>query len=1369
MTHFYSKRLLALALLTSSLSFSQNNSRLKQLSQEVLLNDKNQVHFARLKADQPIYETNAENFLNSILSDNGEITVKKKSTDSDRLGFSHTRYNLYYNNVLIHNSVVITHSQNGKLVSVNGDLSAIQKPVNTVAMTPAKALQLALQKVNAKKYKWENKGEVEHMREALNNPDFSYDPKPELILFTKTGVAGTTISYAYKINVYAEEPLYKADVIVDASTGKIVAEENHICDVDVPATANTKYSGTQSMTMDNFGTNQYRMREISRGSGIRTYDLNNGSNYGAATDFTSTAASWTTTGVDQAAGDAHWGAEKTYDYYFNMHNRNSIDGAGFALLSYVHYTTNYANAFWDGTRMTYGDGNGTSMTVLTALDVCGHEITHGLTENTANLVYSNESGALNESYSDIFGLMIENYGRPANWDWKVGADMTTSGNGLRNMQNPKLFNNPHTYLGQYWYTGTGDNGGVHTNSGVSNYWFYVLSQGATGTNDVPNSYTVSGIGLTSAANIAFRALTVYYTPSTNYANARALSIQAAKDLYGNCSNEVIQTTNAWYAVGVGPVYSNVVGPNFTSALTSFCSLPASVSFNNTTANGISYQWTFGDGSAISTGTNVAHTYTANGTYSVKLKATGCLSAVDSITKTSYVTINTPANPSATGALRCGTGTVNLSASGTSQLYWYASPSGTGTPINIGTNYTTPSLTTNTTYYVVNTSTNAPVFGAPTNTSIGTGGNFTTNTAYDIFDVYQPCTLKTAVVYATTAGNRTIELRNSSNAVITSSVINIPIGTSTVTLNFPLTPGTGYRLGLGSASAVNLYRNNAGAAFPYNVGGLLDITGTSAGLPGYFYFFYNWQVQKSDCKSAAVAVTATVSPGPSLAANSSTICNGSAANLTASGASTYSWNTGSTSNSIFVSPGSTTNYTVYGTTSGCTNSMVTTVNVNPNPTVTVNSSTVCSGTAANLTASGALTYSWSTGAGTSSVSVNPASTTVYTVTGTNAGCANVKTSTVTVNQSPTVTVNSSTICGGSSANLTASGAATYSWNTGATTSSVSVNPAGTTVYTVTGTQSGCTNVKTTTVTVSPNPTVSVNSATVCSGSTVTLTASGATTYSWNTGATTSAIVVSPSSTTSYSITGTSGSCSDLKVSTVNITVGPTVTVNSSTICEGSSVNLTANGASTYSWSTGSGSSSIAVSPTVSTSYTVTGANGSCTDTKVSNVIVNSLPLVALSADQTTVCTISSGGGPINLTGQPGGGAYSGTGVTGPVFNPQPIPGSYTAIYTYTDAVTGCVNTTNISILVSVCTDITQLSTLNPQLSLYPNPNNGSFTVKVNVEEIFSVSIYNNIGQLISEQTNIKQRADINLSNHRKGIYNVVVALNGDLKTVKVVIE
>ena len=192
--------------------------------------------------------------------------------------------------------------------------------------------------------------------------------------------------------------------------------------------------------------------------------MNQGDVYGNAVDFTDTDNNWNNvnTNLDEYATDAHWGAEMTYDYYLNNHGRNSIDDNGLALKSYIHYQAGpnpFFNAFWNGNWMTYGDGNGNNVTPLTSMDIAAHEVTHGLTQHTASLIYQGESGALNESFSDIFGTCIENFARPSNWNWTLGEDIGTI---FRSMSNPNTFNDPDTYMGTYWIpTDTVfDNGGV---------------------------------------------------------------------------------------------------------------------------------------------------------------------------------------------------------------------------------------------------------------------------------------------------------------------------------------------------------------------------------------------------------------------------------------------------------------------------------------------------------------------------------------------------------------------------------------------------------------------------------------------------------------------------------------------------------------------------------------------------------------------------------------------------------------------------------------------------------------------------------------------------------------------------------------------
>lgn len=1285
-----------------------------------------------------------------------EVTFRKYKTETDGMGIRHDRYNEYYKNYLLEGSMLMTHEAEGLVYAFSGEWYKNIKPANSVSLSEKEALAYALKNVNAQRYKWENAAEEAHMKEVTGNPGFSYKPEGVLVLvpvFEKE----VTYRYAYKFNIYAELPLSRAYVYVDASTGGVIRKKDILCTANATGTANTKYSGTQTITTDSY-TGGYRLRETGRGNGIETYNLNNGSTY-TNTDFTNASTSWTSTGTNQAATDAHWGAEKTYDYYYNTFNRNSIDDNGFKLLSYVHYSTNYVNAFWDGQRMTYGDGNvSQGFTIMTGLDVCGHEITHGVVENTANLG-NGEAGALNEAFADIFGTSVEWYARPSQHDWLIGKDITTSGAGLRNMSNPNQLQQPDTYNGTYWDAG----GEVHTNNGPCIYWFYLLSVGGSGTNDNNQAYSVTAITMAKAEAIAYRALTVYMTPNTTYADVRNYTIQAAKDLYGSCSPEVIQTTNAWYAVGVGAQYTAPsILPAFSGDILTSCSLPLTVQFSNTTNAASAYSWNFGDGSTGSA-TSPAHTYTANGTYTVKMKATSCTGTTsDSVVKTSYIVINSPSVPNATGATICSGASANLSASGNGTVKWYDAATG-GSLLATGNNYTTPPLSSSTTYYAVNTTTQAPVFGGPANNTVFGGGSYFTVTGtdhYQTFNVLQPCTLKTVVVYSGAAGNRIIQLRNSASAVLTSTTVNLASGTQTVTLNFTLTPGSNYQLNLsGSSPVTNLYRNNTGSGYPYNINSLVNITGNDVGS-SYYYYFYNWQVQAEGCQSPPVAVTASVSTGGSLSVNSPSLCAGSTATLTAGGATSYTWTSGPNTASYAVSPAATTVYSVSGTTAGgCINTATTQVTVSNLPSTSAISASICAGATATLNASGAASYSWNTGANTASILVSPSSTTVYTVTGTSAaGCAKTTTASVTVGSAPAISVSSQTICTGAQAILSASGVSTYSWSSGPNTASYSVSPASTTVYTVSGTLTGCavTAVQTATVTVNALPSVSVNNATVCAGGNVVLTASGAAGYSWSTGATGSSVSVTPTASTVYVVTGTSASsCVNTATSAVTVTSAPFISVSSVSVCAGSTASLSASGVNTYTWNTGASTPGLSVSPSATTVYTVSGNLSGCSviASQTATVTVNPVPLVSLSAAASDVCVTN---GTILLSGSPAGGTYSGTAVSGNSFNPALAgAGVFTLNYLYTTT-EGCSATAAKTVTVELCTGIASLS--SEAVAVYPVPAGNELNIRLSSDMLSSASIelYDARGRLVISQQARELITNLPVQSLAPGIYNLRVS-------------
>ena len=824
-------------------------------------------NFIRLHEEQNITSENFVDWALYTFNLPSTSTLKSYSVEKDELGFTHTRYQEYANGFPIDGTMIITHSKGGKIKTVNGEYLQNMNASYSASLSEVNALQYALKKVNAKKYMWENV-EFEKQKQATD-PNFTFKPKGELVVVHKKGAdyTASNIRLAYKFNIYAEQPLYRANVFVDANTGEIIEEKNLICTVDAVGTAVTEFSGTVTMTSDNTGTNAYRLRETGRGNGINTYNMNNTTTY-SQTDFTNTSSTWSLSGNNQAATDAHWGAEMTYDYYKNIHNINSIDNAGFALNSYMHYSTNYVNAYWDGTEMTYGDGQvSQGFLIMTALDVCGHEITHGLTSFNSQLNGggTDEASALNEGNSDIFGTTIEWYARPTQHDWIMGADITCTtagvqnGVGIRDMSNPKNLGQPNCYLGTNW----DPNGECHNNDGPFIYWYYLLCQGGSGTNDIGNAWNVTGITMAEAKLIAFRGSTVYFTQNTAYADARIAMIEAATDLYGACSQELAATTNAWYAVGVGAAATTgVPAAAFAANTTTSCTTPLSVQFANNTTGATTYTWNFGDGDT-STATTPAHTYTAAGIYTVKLVATGTCSAnsKDSLLKTSYITVNGPPTVTSTTAA-CGPQAFTLSANSVGSTTWYDA---SGTTVATGATYTTPTLTSTTTYSATSSVITAGtifVTGAPaTNTTLGTGG-YLNSSHYLIFDVTNTFTLKSVDVYAqsATSSQVTIQLQDNTGTVLqTISPATAAAGLNTVLLNWHIAVGTGYRL-VASGTSINLYRNNAGATYPIAVSTVASVTGTdvTSTAPAYYYWFYNWNVAAdAPCYSAASVITTSI--------------------------------------------------------------------------------------------------------------------------------------------------------------------------------------------------------------------------------------------------------------------------------------------------------------------------------------------------------------------------------------------------------------------------------------------------------------------------------------------------------------------------------
>ena len=787
-----------------------------------------------------------DTWLSQYFDENQQVSFKLISKQTDHLGYTHYRYQQIFNNIPVQHGYYAVHAIGNKIVSMNGLCFDKFSTTSAIKITEPDALKTALLNINAQKYKWQVEAEEILLKRQINDVKATYYPDGEMVYVFKNGKKEEELVLAYKFTVYAEEPLSKQDVFVDAHKGNVIKKENLLHEIDVVGSAKTVYSGTQKITTDS-STNGYVLRESGRGKGIETYNLKKGTSFSSAIDFVDNDNIWDTANVDldQYALDAHWGAEATYDYYLQKHNRNSINDSGFKLVNMVHYGQNFVNAYWDGSRMVYGDGNGT-IGPLVSLDIIGHEITHGLTSFSAKLLLENESGALNESFSDIFGVTIDWYKRPQKANWTLAEEVSPM---IRSLENPSVNSDPDTYYGTNWKTiGGADDGGIHSNSGVQNFWYYLLVNGGSGTNDRGNNYNVKGIGLDKSAQIAFRNLTVYLTSLSDFKEARYFSIQAASDLFGSCSDEVQAVTNAWHAVGVGEQYIAGIKTNFTALYTTTCANPFTVNFENTSKNAKTYLWDFGDGTS-STDINPSHSYSIPGKYTVSLKGendTAC-GASNTFTAKDFIEISAPAISVTDTISLCSKTPANIDSKGNGFVKWYDSKTD-GNLLDTAKILKTAPLEKDTSFFVED------MFYKIGETNVAATGMYNFDVRHQVFDVYKPIEIKSVVVNSFSQGDRIIQLRDNKARVLISDTFYINKGIDTLELNFRVYPGTDYQLGV-SGTNIALGRSNAFLKYPYTIPNLMSIkrsnakslNGVGSGL-AYYYFFYDWEIKEIDCSA-----------------------------------------------------------------------------------------------------------------------------------------------------------------------------------------------------------------------------------------------------------------------------------------------------------------------------------------------------------------------------------------------------------------------------------------------------------------------------------------------------------------------------------------
>ena len=494
-----------------------------------------------------VHRANADNFI-------------ARDTVVDADGTEHVRYQRTYQGLPVIGGDFVVQSRNGKVGKVSQTLKTAARP----SLKPQVSADQAIVEAGSR-----------------FGSHFQGAPSARLVVYAR----GSSPVLAHEVvfnGIKADQTPTEMHYFVDARSGKILDQWDEVhtakpgpggsgCSGATAAvgTGNSLTAGTVVLNTTKCGST-FQLVDMTRGGGA-THNMSM-KTAGMGAVFTGNVNTWgnfLVSNAQTAAADAHYGVATTWDYFKTQHGRNGIADDGVGAISRVHYGRNYGNAFWNDTCfcMTFGDGSGTSLP-LVALDIAGHEMSHGVTSRSADLVYSGESGGLNEATSDIFGTMVEYYANNSNdpGDYVIGeklyANNAALNNAIRWMFKPSLEGAGRS---QDCYGPTTGSIDVHFSSGPANHFFYLLAEGAvvpagfgagswanlTPAKLVCNGNTaIAGIGRDAAGKIWYRALTVYMTSSTNYAGARAATISASTDLYGATSAQTNAVKAAWSAVSV---------------------------------------------------------------------------------------------------------------------------------------------------------------------------------------------------------------------------------------------------------------------------------------------------------------------------------------------------------------------------------------------------------------------------------------------------------------------------------------------------------------------------------------------------------------------------------------------------------------------------------------------------------------------------------------------------------------------------------------------------------------------------------------------------------------------------------------------------
>lgn len=610
------KHLFSLFILGSSLAFSQSILSENYVSNKAYDKQGN-VSFLAFKPTAGLSVNQSEQLIREVVQLNSTSKLVKAESKKGLKGSQHDVYRQFVDGVEVKFSTYRVHSRDGLITSINGKMTKADIKNDFSKIKSAdQILQIGLQKLGSDYHINPSEFNIEgvykptgtlyilpgHISKAGDRYVYQYK------LISKKGTFEDVYIDAINGDILLKDAILKYNktkhsVLTQQQSQFLnsIEQNSHnnslvLLNPSEVGIAETRYSGTREI--DTRATNGgFELVDESRFVDTRNYSGDSfaiilGLLFGMApneildlaTPYVDADNNWTsaeyTATKDDAALDAHWGFAQAYDFFKEEYDRNGFDAQNGNVASFIHttFTGDPNNAGWislkdidpsySGGFMLIGDGNYDPQTqsgqldALAAIDIIVHEFSHGVDSASGNLVYQRESGALDEGFADIWGATIEANKAPEKQRWIMGEDMVkVAPFGVRSFENPKLMNQPNTYLGQNWVDATpegcpepdinaNDNCGVHTNSGVLNHWYYILTEGASGTNDHGYAYEVQGIGIKKAADLVYSTQLNYVESNSEFADVKNFTIQEAGVLYGADSPEVESVKRAWCAVGV---------------------------------------------------------------------------------------------------------------------------------------------------------------------------------------------------------------------------------------------------------------------------------------------------------------------------------------------------------------------------------------------------------------------------------------------------------------------------------------------------------------------------------------------------------------------------------------------------------------------------------------------------------------------------------------------------------------------------------------------------------------------------------------------------------------------------------------------------